>query len=88
MGTKTDSTADPAASTRARRGPAVSVAYLTPAEVASRLRISEMTLKNWRWLGQGPAYTKVGSAVRYGVDDVLAFEVAGESGSRNVGETP
>lgn len=40
-------------------------ALLTPAEVAGELRITEKTLANWRSLGRGPAFVKVGGRVRY-----------------------
>jgi hypothetical protein len=50
--------------------------HLTQGELASRWRISPRTLERWRWLGQGPAYLKLGGSVAYRVDDVLEYEAA------------
>src|SRR5262249_2263916 len=49
---------------------------LTDVEVPERLRVSPLTVRNWRWLGAGAAYCKVGRAVRYRLADVVAFEEA------------
>lgn len=35
--------------------------------------MSLSTLRSWRFKGLGPAYSKVGRSVRYGVDDVEHF---------------
>jgi predicted site-specific integrase-resolvase len=48
-------------------------ALLTPREAADVLRVSERTLASWRYQGMGPAYVKVGSAVRYRPDALGAF---------------
>lgn len=45
----------------------------TEIEVAQFLRISPLTLKNWRWLGRGPAVTKIGRTVRYSSEDLQTF---------------
>jgi hypothetical protein len=45
-------------------------------ELARRWNISPRTLENWRWLGQGPAYLKVGGRVLYRIEDVETFEAA------------
>ena len=42
-------------------------------EVALRLAISVKTLRNWRWLGFGPPFVKVGRAVRYAAADLEAW---------------
>lgn len=34
-------------------------------EAANRLGLEVTTLRRWRWAGKGPAFVKVGSAVRY-----------------------
>jgi len=34
------------------------------------------TLRRWRWEGKGPAYCKVGGAVRYRPSDLEAFVTA------------
>jgi Helix-turn-helix domain len=49
---------------------------LNQIDVARRWRISPRTLERWRWLKQGPAYLKVGGAIRYRIEDVEAFEAA------------
>ncbi|TFD48749.1 DNA-binding protein [Cryobacterium sp. Hh11] len=42
---------------------------LTPAEVAEKTGFAAQTLANWRGLGKGPAFYKVGRLVRY--DEVI-----------------
>lgn len=42
--------------------------------VARRLGVSPFTLRAWRRQGRGPAYMKLGRAVRYRIADVAAFE--------------
>jgi len=39
--------------------------YLPEAETAEQLGIAVRTLRKWRQLGQGPAYTKFGKQVHY-----------------------
>ena len=46
---------------------------LTSVEVAKILGVTEGTLRNWRYQGDGPAYVKLGSAVRYKAADVQAY---------------
>jgi excisionase family DNA binding protein len=46
---------------------------LTDVEVARRLGVSTYTVRNWRYLGRGPAYLKVGRCVRYRLADVDAW---------------
>jgi predicted DNA-binding transcriptional regulator AlpA len=43
-------------------------------ELASRWRISVKTLQNMRVSGEGPAFVKLGRAVRYAASDVIAYE--------------
>lgn len=38
---------------------------LTPAEVAEKAGFAAQTLANWRGLGEGPAFYKIGRLVRY-----------------------
>jgi predicted DNA-binding transcriptional regulator AlpA len=38
---------------------------LNSAEAAERLGLEPRTLDQWRYLGKGPAYVKLGRAVRY-----------------------
>jgi predicted site-specific integrase-resolvase len=37
----------------------------TPAAAAAMLKVPEKTLTQWRYLGRGPAYSRVGKYVRY-----------------------
>jgi hypothetical protein len=55
--------------------PAVVAVYLTPREVAERLRVQPDTLKAWRSQGRGPRFVKVGGCVRYPFAWLLAFEL-------------
>ncbi len=48
--------------------------YMTAREVAEQFRFAEKTLANWRALGQGPKFVKLGARlVRYRREDVEAF---------------
>lgn len=50
--------------------------FLTPAEVSARYngRISVRTLSNWRNLGSGPPYTKLGGKVLYPLERLVEWE--------------
>lgn len=51
---------------------------LTEVEVANILGVAVPTLRNWRHLGKGPRFLKVGQRiVRYRRDDIEAFLQAG-----------
>lgn len=52
---------------------------------AELLSVSVRTLQNWRQIGKGPAYIKVGRSVRYRVADLELFLAAGV---RNGAERP
>lgn len=54
----------------------MTVKHLTQAEVARRWCLSPRTLERWRWLGQGPAFLKLGGRVAYRLEDIEAFEAA------------
>jgi predicted DNA-binding transcriptional regulator AlpA len=47
--------------------------YVTEKEVAKVGDFSVQTLRNWRHLGKGPAYHKIGRAIRYSETDVIQF---------------
>lgn len=47
---------------------------LTPADLATRWSLSVQTLRLWRSDQMGPAFVKLGSRVRYRLEDVEAFE--------------
>ena len=51
--------------------------YVDDREAAKILSSSPQTLRNWRHLGRGPAYSKRGRMVRYLVADLLEFMTAG-----------
>lgn len=53
----------------------------TPVEVARFLRISVVTLAQWRQVGRGPNWSKVGRWVRYDWADVREWVSSG--GDRN-----
>lgn len=42
-------------------------------EVATHLGLAVSTLRRWRWAGVGPAFVKLGRAVRYEPEAVAAF---------------
>jgi hypothetical protein len=46
-------------------------------EAAQILGLSVKTLRRWRFAGRGPAFHKLGSCVRYRLDDLAAFIEAG-----------
>ena len=52
------------------------VRHLDQNELARRWNISPRTAERWRWLGQGPAYLKVGGRVVYRLEDVEAYETS------------
>lgn len=47
--------------------------YITPAEAAAKLGITERTLENWRTLNKGPAWVKVNNKTVYESDLVSAY---------------
>lgn len=51
--------------------------YLRPDDLAERWQTTTKTLSNWRHRGEGPAYVKIGSSVRYPLSAVEDFEDAG-----------
>jgi predicted site-specific integrase-resolvase len=54
---------------------AVSTRHLNQRELAERLNISPRTLERWRWLGEGPAFLKLGGGrVVYRLQDVESYE--------------
>ena len=48
-------------------------AYLTDEELAIELGIPKRTPGQWRYLGRGPTFVRVGRHVRYRRDDVDAW---------------
>ena len=47
--------------------------YLNEKQVSDRYGWGLSTLRNWRFLRRGPAYSKIGKAVRYRVVDLEEF---------------
>lgn len=43
---------------------------LNPSNTAQMLCISELTLRKWRWEGNGPSFIKVGRKVAYRLEDI------------------
>jgi hypothetical protein len=68
----------PAKSTPQER-PQTHPVRLTEGEVAERLRVSPKTLRNWRSVGQGPAFLRIERLIRYRLRDVLDYEKGGWS---------
>jgi len=50
--------------------------YLTEHEVAERLRVKPVTLRQWRWRRVGPPYLKAGGRVLYDPELVYQWEQA------------
>ena len=50
------------------------ITCLTQKDLARRWTISPRTLERWRWVGDGPAYMKIGGRVVYRLEDILAYE--------------
>lgn len=51
--------------------------FVNDVEAAKILSVSPQTMRNYRHLGKGPAYSKRGRMVRYRVSDLMAFMAAG-----------
>ena len=48
--------------------------YLTPEELAARIRVAPSTIAKWRMEGDGPAFYKFGKRVLYRLDIVEEWE--------------
>jgi hypothetical protein len=48
--------------------------FFTTVELAERWCMSPRSLEGWRDNGSGPNYHKIGSRVRYHIDDIERFE--------------
>ncbi|MBL8420856.1 MAG: helix-turn-helix domain-containing protein [Dechloromonas sp.] len=60
----------------------------TETELALRWNISPKTLQRWRYEGVGPPYIKLSKAVRYPVDNIVAYEQANRQGMPNDAALP
>jgi predicted site-specific integrase-resolvase len=47
--------------------------WITEKTASEMSAFSIQTLRNWRHLGRGPAYSKVGRSVRYRLEDVQKY---------------
>ena len=54
----------------------MSETHLTSRELAARLNVNDVTLRGWRMKGGGPAYIKLGRAVRYPLRLVVEWEAS------------
>lgn len=63
--------------------------FVNDVEAAKILSVSPQTLRNYRFLGMGPAYSKKGRLVRYRVGDLLDYMNSGrvEPEASRVGES-
>ena len=59
--------------------------YLSPAQLVLRWdgAVTTGTLANWRSKGEGPAYSKFGSRVRYPIAKVVAWEAKNMRGDND-----
>jgi len=51
--------------------------YVNDVEAAKLLSASVQTLRNWRHVGRGPAYSKKGKMVRYSLKSLIGFMESG-----------
>jgi hypothetical protein len=49
------------------------LSFVDEVQAARLTGLSIYTLRNWRFLGRGPAYVKFGRAVRYSLEDLRVF---------------
>jgi hypothetical protein len=47
---------------------------MTQEQLADRWQISPRTLEQWRWLGKGPKFLKIGARVLYPDEEVEIYE--------------
>jgi predicted site-specific integrase-resolvase len=50
--------------------------FINQIELSRRWSISPRTLERWRWLGEGPAFVKLGGRVVYRMKEIEQFEEA------------
>jgi hypothetical protein len=51
--------------------------FVSDVEAGRIMGVAPQSLRNWRFLGRGPAYSKKGRLVRYRVQDLLDFMNSG-----------
>lgn len=47
---------------------------MTQSQLAERWMLSPRTLEQWRWLGKGPRFLKIGARVLYREEDIEEYE--------------
>ena len=47
---------------------------ITQDELAERWHLSPRTLEQWRWLGKGPRFLKIGARVLYDESEIARYE--------------
>ena len=47
--------------------------YMNDVEAAKLLSVSPQALRNWRFLGKGPDYSKKGRMVRYSLKSLIGY---------------
>lgn len=52
------------------------MAKMTQEQLAARWHLSPRTLEQWRWLGRGPRFLKIGARVLYDEAEIEAFEAS------------
>ena len=63
------------------------MAKLTQDQLAARWHLSPRTLEQWRWLGKGPKFLKIGARVLYDETEIETFE-AGQQCQNTHGPMP
>ncbi len=53
----------------------MTIKHINQHQLSNRWGISPRTLERWRWIGEGPAYLKIGGRVVYRLEDVEAYEI-------------
>lgn len=48
--------------------------FINQIELARRWGVSPRTLERWRWVGEGPAFVKLGGKVVYNLAVIEAYE--------------
>ena len=61
---------------RRKEAKRLKMAKLTQEQLAARWHMSPRTLEQWRWLGKGPRFLKIGARVLYDEDVVEDYEAA------------
>ena len=50
--------------------------FLTETQAAARLGLAPKTLRNWRSRGDGPGYLRLGSVIRYHLEELDGWALA------------